>query len=80
MLVIKVAWYVLRVKNVHPRSPSDPSGTTAHRQGKAEVHILNFETTWSEFQKPSPTAPTQGEAKLPILDFKTTWSQFQKTS
>ena len=27
MSLIKVAWYVLRVKNMHPWSPSDPSGT-----------------------------------------------------
>ena len=29
MSIIKVAWYVLRVKNMHPGSPSDPSGTAA---------------------------------------------------
>ena len=27
MSLIKVVWYVLRVKNMHPGSPSDPSGT-----------------------------------------------------
>ena len=26
---IKVAWHVLRVKDMHPGSPSDPSGTAA---------------------------------------------------
>ena len=29
MALIKVAWYVSRVKNMHPWSPSDPSGTAA---------------------------------------------------
>ena len=32
------------------------------RRGKAEVSILDFETTWSEFQKLSQTAAVQGEA------------------
>ena len=36
-------------------------------QGKAEVRILNFKTTWSEFQKPSQTAAEQGVAELHIL-------------
>ena len=27
------------------------------RRGEAEVRILDFKTTWSEFQKPSQTAP-----------------------
>ena len=27
--LIKVGWHVLRVKNMHPGSPSDPSGTAA---------------------------------------------------
>ena len=35
------------------RSQSDPC-----HQGEAEVSILNFETTWSEFQKPRKTATT----------------------
>ena len=48
------------------------------RRGKAELHILNFKTTWSEFQKGSQTAAERGEAKLRILDFETTWSEFQK--
>ena len=29
MSLIKVAWHVLRVKNMHPGSPSDPSRTAA---------------------------------------------------
>ena len=42
------------------------------RRSEAEVRILDFETTWSEFQKESQTTTEQGEAKLRILDFKTT--------
>ena len=53
---------------------------TAAEWGKAELHILDFKTTWSEFQKPSQTAAERGEAELRILDFKTTWSEFQKPS
>ena len=49
-------------------------------QGEAEVLILNFKTTWSEFQMASQTATEQGEAELSIFDFKTTWSEFQKPS
>ena len=73
MPLIKVVWYVFRAKNMHPGSPSDPSGTTA---AEAKPSILDFETTWSEFQKPRQTAAKQGEAELRILDFKTTWSEF----
>ena len=61
-------WVTLRHK-------SDPC-----RRGEAEVRILDFKTTWSEFQKASQTATKQGEAELRILDFKTTWSEFQKPS
>ena len=45
---------------------------------EAEVRILDFKTTWSEFQKASQTAAERGEAELRILNFKTTWSEFQK--
>ena len=41
------------------------------RRGEAKVRILDFQTTWSEFQKESQTATKWGEAKLNILDFKT---------
>ena len=44
------------------------------RQGEAKVHIFDFKTTWSEFQRASQTAPERGKAKLGILNFKTTWS------
>ena len=42
-------------------------------RGEAEVRILDFETTWSEFQKATQTATEQGKAELCILDFKTTY-------
>ena len=29
----------------------------------AEVHILNFKTTWSEFEVPSQTATTEAKAR-----------------
>ena len=47
---------------------------------KAKVRILNFKTTWSEFQNPSQTATKRGKAELRILNFKTTRSEFQKPS
>ena len=47
--------------------------------GEAEVHILDFKTTWSEFQKASQTATEQGKVEQWIFDFKTTWSEFRKT-
>ena len=45
---------------------------TASERSEAELRILDFKTTWSEFQMPSQTAP----AEVRILDFKTTWSEF----
>ena len=50
------------------------------RRGEAEVHILDFKTTRSEFHKASLTDAERGEAELRILDFKTTWSEFQRAS
>ena len=50
-----------------------PSQTAAER-GKAELRILDFKTTWSEFQKASLTAAERGEAELRILDFKDAFS------
>ena len=49
-------------------------------RGEAKVRILDFKTTWSEFQKASQTATEQGKAEQCIFDFKTTWSEFQKPS
>ena len=49
-------------------------------QGEAEVHILNFKTTWSESKRASQTATEQGKAEQYIFHFKTTWSEFQKPS
>ena len=50
------------------------------RRGEAEVRILDFKTTWSEFQKSSETTVERGKAELRTLNFKTTWSEFQKPS
>ena len=40
-------------------------------RGEAEVRILNFKTTWSEFQNSSQTATERGKAELSILNSKT---------
>ena len=48
-----------------------PQSDRCHR-GEAEVHILDFETTWSEIQKPYQTAAAQGIAELCIYNFKKT--------
>ena len=52
---LKVVWFVLRVKDMHPWSPSDPSGTAAAK--------ADFKTTWSEFQMPSQTAPAEAKPR-----------------
>ena len=54
------------------------SSQTAAKQGKAELRILDFKTTWSEFQKPSQTAAKRSKAEQHILNLKTTWSEFQE--
>ena len=54
MSLIKVVCYVLEMKNMHPGSPSDPSGTPA-----AEVRILDFKPTWSEFHHLPRVGPKQ---------------------
>ena len=56
-----------------------PSQTTAER-GEAELRILDFQTTWSEFQKTYQTAAVQGTAELSIYNLKKispphSWSQ-----
>ena len=58
MSLVKVVRYVLRVKNMHPGSPLDPSGTAATK-AKAEVRILDFKTTWSEFHHLNRVVPKQ---------------------
>ena len=60
---------------VTPRPHWDPC-----RLSEAEVRILDFKTTWSEFQKPCQTAAMQGEAELGTYNLKKTsppqsWSQ-----
>ena len=67
MSLIKVASYVLRVKKIHPGSPSDPSQTAAGR-GEAELHIIHFKTTWSEFQISSQTAPAEAKPRCVYLN------------
>ena len=42
---------------------------TAAKQGEAELRILDFKTTWSEFQKPSQTAAEGGVAEPCTLQF-----------
>ena len=56
-----------------------PQSDCCH-QGEAKIRILDFKTTWLEFQKPSQNAAMQGEAELRILDLKTTWSEFNMSS
>ena len=40
------------------------------RRGEAEVRMLNFKTTWSEFQKSSQTTAMRGEAELHLYILK----------
>ena len=40
MSLIKVVCYVLRVKDMHPGSPSDPSGTAAAKAKPRYVHSI----------------------------------------
>ena len=37
--------------------------TDCSRRGEAEVRILNFKTSWSEFQMPSQTAPAEAKPR-----------------
>ena len=46
------------------------------RRGEAEVRILNFKTTWSEFQRASQTDAKRGNAEISILDFKTIYRNY----
>ena len=51
MSLIKVAWYVLRVKNMHPWSPSDPSGTAdAQAKPRCVYSILKQHGQSSRYQ------------------------------
>ena len=54
MLVIKVAWYVLRVKNVHPGSPSDPSGTAAAKVKLRYIYLILKLSTHLGFASVAP--------------------------
>ena len=41
MSLIKVVWYVFRVKNMHPGSPSDPSETAAAEAKPRYVYSIS---------------------------------------
>ena len=74
---MKIAWCVFRVKNMHP-------GSTSHSQlerccqGKAEVRIIKFKTTWSEFQMPSQTAPTEAKPSCVYSNLKPLGQSFKR--
>ena len=57
---------------MHFGSPSDPSQTAAAEAKSRYIHILNFKTTWSEFQRASQTAVRRGEAELRTYNLKKT--------
>ena len=58
MSLLKVTWYVLRVKNMHPGSPSDPSRTAAAEVKPRSIYsILNCQSSRS------PIRLLSGEAK-----------------
>ena len=45
---------------------------------KAEIRILDFKTTWSEFQKPSQTAASKAKPSCVYSILKPHGSDFQK--
>ena len=61
---------------MHPRSPSDPSGTAAAKAKPRYVYSILKPLG----QMVNQTATEQGKAEQCIFDFKTTWSEFQKPS
>ena len=52
--------------------PQTPVGLLPPRAKPRYLRILDFKTTWLEFQKASQTATERDKAKLPILNLKTT--------
>ena len=46
-----------------------PSQTTTE-WGKAQLRILNFTTTWPQFQKPGQSAASEGKVELRIYNLK----------
>ena len=64
MSLIKVAWYVLIVKNMHSVSSSDPWGPRGKekpsyvyyiiRQGKADLHTLKLTTVFHHLPSVGP--------------------------
>ena len=60
--LMKVAWYVLTVKNMHSGSPSDPSG---HMRGiKTELHTLQYFARQSQ----ATYIALSGKSKLSYID------------
>ena len=53
--------YVYSILKPHFRVPDAKSDCS--RRGEAEVRILNFKTTWSEFQRPSQTDPAKDKPR-----------------
>ena len=43
---------------------------TFRPRGEAKLRILDFKTTWSEFQKASQTAVMRGKAELRLYNLK----------
>ena len=62
-------WFYSHMFRVPPVSDAKSDWSC---RGEAEVRILNFRTTWSEFQKASQTATKRCNAELRILNFKET--------
>ena len=46
-----------------PQSKFQKTSQTATEQSKAELRILDFKTTWSEFTMPSQTAPAEAKPR-----------------
>ena len=75
MSLTKVVWYVLRVKNMHPGSPSDPSGTAAAEAKPRCVHSI-LKPHGKSFRRqirllPSKAMPREFQTKM----FVQSWSQ-----
>ena len=49
-------------------------------RGEAEVRILNFETTWSELQRPSQTTLAEAKPRCVYSILKPQWSELQRPS
>ena len=65
--------YVYSILKPHGQSSKIPVRRLLSEAKPSYVHILNFNATWSEFQKPSQTAAERGVAEQRIFNSKTTW-------